>query len=59
MFACGIECVFFSLFSIFIFNVGSVVLLKASLAVFSDRITFQKNYAYRGAALMITDGSKV
>ena len=43
----------------FTFNMGSVVLLKASLAVISDRITFQKNYAYRGAALMITDGSKV
>ena len=34
-------------------------MLRASLAVISDWIRFQKNHAYRGAALKITDGSRV
>jgi len=47
------------LFSVFAYNVGSAVLLRVSLAIISDWIRFQKNYAYQGAALQITDGSRV
>ena len=43
----------------FTHNDGSAVLLRASLAIISDSIRFQKNRAYRGAALKITDGSRV
>ena len=46
-------------FSVFTDNVGSAVSLRASLAIISDSIRFQKNRAYRGAALKITDGSRV
>ena len=46
-------------FSVFTHNLGSAVLLRTSLAIMTDWIRFEKNNAYRGAALQITDGSKV
>lgn len=46
-------------FSVFNYSIGSAVLLRASLAVISDWIIFYRNYAYQGAALKITDGSRV
>ena len=46
-------------FSVFTYNGGSAVLLRASQAIISDSIRFQKNRAYRGAALNINDGSRV
>ena len=43
----------------FTYNDGSAVLLRASQAIISNSIRFQKNRAYRGAALNINDGSRV
>jgi len=54
----SISMCYFS-FSVLTHNVGSAVLLRASQAIISDQIRFEKNHAYRGAALKITDGSKV
>ena len=50
---------FFFYFSVFAYNLGSAVLLRASLVIIFDQIWFQNNHAYRGAALRINDGSKV
>ena len=46
-------------FSVLTHNLGSAVLLRASQAIISDQIRFEKNHAYCGAALRIADGSKV
>jgi len=40
-------------------SVGSAMLLRASLAIISDYITFQNNRANQGAAMKIVGGSRV
>ena len=45
--------------STFINSFGSAVLLRASLAIISDFITFLNNRANQGAAMKILGGSRV
>jgi len=57
---CYIECISLVNFSsTFISSVGSAVLLRASLAIISDFITFLNNRANQGAAMKILGGSRV